>query len=568
MPWIRKFLTDLGGELAAPRPSPWLKGKPPSIVAALLLSAATASVQSAGPGDLDPAFGTRGKVYTNISGAYYNSDQASAVAVQKDGKIVVVGDSFKNQHRFAVARYTSSGKLDPSFGEGGKVTTDFGQDSYDEAFAVAVQRDGRILVAGFTAADNLNGDFALARYKGDGSLDTGFGGDGRVTTDLGDNDRASSLVIQDDQKIVVAGGIDTINDNFPERFALARYHPNGTLDKTFGVNGKVVVDVSPGADGAEAVALRRDGRILAAGFAVAPSRFGTRIQFAALGLLGDGRLDPDFGTNGKVTTAFSDRGGDQAFSMAVQPDGKLVLAGYTTPDGVSLSFALARYTAKGVLDKTFSKDGLVTTAFPGASSSSGFAVAIQPDNRIILAGSSNGSDVGDFAVARYNPDGSLDARFNGDGKLTTDFDGGGDAARAIAIQRDGKILVAGAAYHDDFTHIGHGFGIVRYRSFFCDGLDATRVGTQGRDEIIGTAQSDVILGLGGDDRIEGRSGNDRICGGDGDDELFGEKGGDRIYGQAGDDLLSGGPGPDRCHGGAEQAGDTADGSCEIVLDVP
>jgi len=209
------------------------------------------------------------------------SDYGFSVALQPDGKIVVAGYAGGD---FALARYNSDGALDTSFGSGGKVTTDFGGSYHPDGFSVALQPDGKIVVAGYAG-----GDFALARYNSDGALDTSFGSGGKVTTDFGGSDAGYSVALQPDGKIVVAGyaGLD---------FALARYNSDGALDTSFGTGGKVTTDFSGGRDVGYSVALQPDGKIVVAGYA--------GVDFALARYNSDGALDTSFGSGGKVTTDF------------------------------------------------------------------------------------------------------------------------------------------------------------------------------------------------------------------------------------------------------------------------
>lgn len=484
---------------------------------------------AAGPGNLDPNFGNGGKTVVDFSGSF-GFDAGNGVAIQKDGRIVVAGDIFKNNHSFALARFTADGKLDKSFA-GGTITLDFGVDSFDAAAAVAIQKDGKIVVAGFSAANNLDGDFALARYDTNGTLDRSFSADGKVTTDLGANDRATALLIQPDGKILVAGGVDTIFDNFPEMFALARYNADGTLDKTFSGDGKLVTDLGNGIDGASALALQADGKIVAAGSSAANV---TSIDFAVARFLPNGTFDKGFSGDGKTFVNFGSNNSDQAFGLALQPDGGIVVAGVSVDPRYAFLFALTRLTPDGRLDSRFSKDGRALFSFGDSDKDQAYAVAIQPDERIVAVGVSGY----DLAVLRVLPDGTLDKSFSGDGKLTTDFDGGADAARAVAIQRDGKIVAAGTAFTSTFTNVSDDFAVVRFRNFFCGGADATLVGSNANERITGTSGRDVILGLGGKDTINGLGGNDLLCGGDGDDTLDGGEGDDLCDGQQGSDTAA------------------------------
>ena len=323
--------------------------------------------------------------------------------------------------------YAAAGDLDPTFGNGGKVTTDFG--GSDVANALAIQPDGKIVVAGNTSDLSL----VLARYNGNGSLDTTFGTGGSVVTGLL---RGSDVVIQPDGKIVVAG--DSDGD-----FAVARFNSNGSLDTSFGIGGVVTTDFSGEADQSFAVALRSDGKIVAAGRAFNFNK-GTFVDFALARYNSDGSLDAGFGSGGKVTTHFGFRDNEQALDVALQPDGKIIAAGAVV--ATFSDFALARYNNDGSLDASFGSGGKVTTDF-FIDDDVANGLALQSDGRIVAAGfAANPNTFSfDFALARYNSDGSLDAGFGSGGKVTTDFFNRFDVAHDVALQPDGKIVAAGIA---------------------------------------------------------------------------------------------------------------------------
>ena len=374
------------------------------------------AVALAAPGDLDPTFGNGGTVITSFGGA----DVATAVVIQPDGKLVVVGrTNIAGNTVFALARYNTNGGLDPAFGTGGLVTTDFG--STDQAFAVALQGDGKIVTAGRRGSDVI-----VARHNADGSQDLLFGSNGRVVTNfgVGSTEQALALVLQPDGKIVVAGR-STKNGNFD--FALARYESNGAVDITFGTAGLVTTDFGGSVDRAFAMALQPDGKLVVVGDADA--------SFALARYNSNGSLDESFGAGGRVITTFG--GSDQAAAVILQPDGKIVVAGQTDT-GLSIDFAVVRYMPDGSLDGTFGGGGRVTTNFIGNSDDLGSAIALQPDGKIVVGGSSEDN----FAVVRYTPEGVLDSSFGTEGKVTTNL-GGEDLLHALALQPDGSIVAVG-----------------------------------------------------------------------------------------------------------------------------
>jgi uncharacterized delta-60 repeat protein len=232
-----------------------------------------------------------------------------------------------------------------------------------------------------------------------------------------------------------------------------------------------------------------------------------------------------------------------------------------TPD-----VALARYLPNGTLDSTFSGDGKLITDFGGGDGAS--ALALQPDGKIVVAGTPCfASGNCNFALARYNPNGTLDTSFSGDGKLTTDINTGStDSTSALALQpKDGRIVVAGTSCSPTGSNCN--FALARYHAITCNGLNVTRVGTAGNDIINGTAGADIVWGFAGNDTISGFGGNDVLCGGQGNDTLNGGDGNDGLFGSDGDDAMTGGAGTDTCSGGSHVVGDTAS-SCETVSGVP
>ena len=323
-------------------------------------------------GSLDLSFGTGGKVLTDFGGL---NEYAHSVTVQPDGKIVVAGNRYDGAYTdFGLVRYNTDGSLDTSFNLTGKVSTSIGSFA-DNCKSVAIQSDGKIVAAG----ESHNGafyDFAVARYKTDGSLDSTFNTNGIVITDIESlDDRGASVAIQADGKIVVAG---TSSDSMGYYFSVVRYHTNGDLDLTFDGDGKVSTPVGIFSDHARAVTIQTDGKIVVAGF----SYNGADFDFALVRYHTDGSLDTSFDTDGIVTTPISvntgalGSGHDRGTSVALQSDGKILMAGFL-PSNQS---ALVRYHANGSLDSTFDADGIVTPPV-GAFNEDGTSVVIQPDGK-------------------------------------------------------------------------------------------------------------------------------------------------------------------------------------------
>jgi len=286
-------------------------------------------------GSLDTTFGTGGIVLAPFIGVQI----AYAVAIQPDGKIVAAGTyyvGFDYETNFALMRFNTNGSLDTSFGTGGVVITGFNSNNSDEAYAVAIQSDGKIVAAGISAS-GTSYDFALARYNGDGSLDTSFGMGGQVTTDIGGNENAvNDVSIQSDGKIVAAG-YNRIGNGNDYNFALARYYTNGSLDNTFGMGGTVTTLVGESSF-ASAAAIQSNGKIVVAGY----GRIGTNGVLTLARYNIDGSLDNPFGVGGKVLTPIGNGGNAGAGGVAIQPDGRIVAAGFSS-NGTNADFALVRY---------------------------------------------------------------------------------------------------------------------------------------------------------------------------------------------------------------------------------
>jgi uncharacterized delta-60 repeat protein len=423
---------------------------------ALLSYFSTLDRVQAADGDLDKSFGARGMVVTEFSNS---QSVARAIAIQGDGKIVAAGGIGNNAVAvagFALVRYNSDGSLDASFGVGGKLTTQF--DGGGSAAAIAIQSDGKIVAGGF-AGVLPNSSFALVRYNSDGSLDTGFGASGKVTTPFGAGSRVNAITIQPDGKIVAAGFAGELNK--ASSFAVARYNGDGSLDASFGTSGMVTTGLLDSSD-ANAIATQSDGKIVLAGHASTINA--QRVSFFGLARYDrDGSLDTSFGTGGKVTTSLVGFPGvfSSAVAVVLTPDGKIVAAGTASLGGVGrASFvALAHYNSDGSLDTSFGAGGTAVTAFLD-SQSIARAIAFRPDGKTVAVGATFKSKGSVFALARYNNDGTPDKNFGADGKVITSFtDESDDDANAVAIQSDGKIVAGGISYE-----LNSDFGLARYNA--------------------------------------------------------------------------------------------------------
>jgi uncharacterized delta-60 repeat protein len=432
----------------------------------ILITANFISAQSKQPsllppmdGDLDTTFNGSGIVTTGFG---FGSDSARSTAIQPDNKIIAVGPvSNGTDNDFGLARYNTNGSLDATFGIGGKMSTAIGPNQ-DYASSVAIQSDGKIVVVG-DSHDGTKFNFAVARYKPNGSLDTSFGTGGIVTTSFGTiTDSAQSVAVQTDGKIVVSGY--SHNGTTGYVFATARYNTNGSLDVSFGSSGKRTTKIGPGTtagsnqDYAYSLLIQPDGKIVVGG----SSYNGSKFDFALLRYNSNGSLDGTFGVSGIVTNAIASST-DEALSIAIQTDGSIVAVGYTVT-GPHYDFAVARYKPNGILDSAFDGDGIVTSAL-GSSFSEATSVVIQTSGKIVVGGlTSNGVNL-DFAVVRYNSDGSLDNSFASlapsawgtGGLVTVDVSvGGNDGGAEVRLDSFGRVIVAGNA--------NNSFGVVRLYS--------------------------------------------------------------------------------------------------------
>jgi uncharacterized delta-60 repeat protein len=383
----------------------------------------------AAAGDLDTAFGEGGLVTTVFPVGSF----ATAVAIQTDGKIVAVGAAAgpSETGEFALARYKEDGALDQSFGDGGMVTTAIAGGGGDEARSVAIQENGRIVVAG---SDSWR-RFAVVRYRPSGALDDSFGGgDGVVRTNFAaGDDVAFDVAIQPDGKIVAVGaaGFGQVG------FELVRYRRDGSLDPKFGEGGKVVTRYE-GAN-ARTVAIQPNGRILVAGY--------NTTGFAMARYLPNGRLDRSFSGNGTIDHDFGTWNPLRnifARAVALQPDGRIVVTGSFD----IFNIGLARFRADGRLDRSFNGDGVMRTQVDGGEQGAN-GLVIQPDGRIVATGYAGPHEGGDptvfrFVLVRLLRHGHLDRTFGDHGKVATFFDGGAFAYGAAA-DADGRIVVVGGA---------------------------------------------------------------------------------------------------------------------------
>ncbi len=380
-------------------------------------------------GSLDTSFGIGGMVLTDGIG------EAFAAALQSNGDIVAAGGLSGS---IVVARYNPGGSADATFGSNGVVSTSLGT-GMDQAEGVAIQPDGKIVVAGFTQGATTGLDFAVLRYNSNGTLDTTFGKGGIVTTDFdGLDDQAADVVLQSDGKIVV-GGTATISANTTD-FAVVRYNTDGSLDTSFGTGGKVTTFVGQFPT-AERLALQSDGKIILVGGS----------GFELVRYNPNGTLDTSFGTGGIVSVLPDSIAED----VAIRTNGSIVVGGTLTNGTSNTDFQIAQFLPNGTLDSSFGSGGITTTAFNGADATA-FALTMQSDGSVVLAGSiSNDNTLADeWALTRYTATGSLDFSFGLNGKVLTNMGSDIEEIHSLLLPAQGQLLAVGL--NDS------GFALARY----------------------------------------------------------------------------------------------------------
>lgn len=454
---------------------------------AFVAAAATFPANAQGPGALDMLFGIGtddgtpdGVVSTSLGDG---DDQAAAIARTADGKLIVVGNRDADGSKdIVVLRYNSDGTLDTAFGaDGGSDGTPDGVvdvslgEGDDVATAVAVQPDGKVVVAGYHA-ESASSNIFLLRLDADGRLDAGFGKaedgtpDGIVNVSLGDGDDvARGVAVAADGRIVVAG--DSINGD-SANIVVARFMADGTPDASFGADGGgdgtpdgfVGIDLGAGDDRANALALAADGGILVAG-----SHGGDSANIIVARLDQTGRLDAAFGKaedgtpDGVVSLSLGD-GDDVANALGIASDGKLVVVGTTVAADGSSNIVVARLLADGTPDAGFgadggsdgTPDGFVATSL-GEGNDVAAALAVEPDGAILVAGHHQDGDSTSMAVLRYTADGALDAGFGADGGADGTANGvvnvslgdGDDTASGMVLDGDRLVVLAGSTVSSD-----------------------------------------------------------------------------------------------------------------------
>jgi uncharacterized delta-60 repeat protein len=536
-----------------------------AVAAALLVAGGSAL---ANQGDLDPSFGSAGKLVISVDHGAVND-----VAVDKKGRTVLAGyvdPAGPDSSDIAVERLLPNGSPDTSFSGDGYVTIDAsGSGAADRGEAVAIDTLDQVVVAGESTAPE---DSVIALFTEAGLPDPGFGGgDGVFKQDFGSgsDDLLTDVALDPNGRPVAAGAVGNAGSR---NFLVVRLTNTGLADTSFGGgDGFEGVNVNSVAsnDFARGLTLDSQGRIILAGSTELADS-----NFAAVRFTKDGLVDTTYGnplTPGRQIVLMATQNGseddDVAEGIVAVAGDKVVLAGEAEQAGLGFEFALLRLDANGSLDTTFSGDGRAYPSFGSNQSDTGAAITVDTNKKLVIAGSTRppGGANAQFALARLTAKGELDTSFSGDGLTTTDLGPGDNTANGVAIDPVTKRIVA-AGYNG--TQADPDLAVARYEGVArCTGQIPTIVGTDDPDELHGTKKGDVIVGDGGGDTIKaakgpdlvcGRGGRDRIVGGAGNDILYGDngpdnilagKGKDKAFGGKGKDKLKGGPGKDKLKGG-------------------
>jgi uncharacterized delta-60 repeat protein len=532
---------------------PWIRP-----ILALFLLMLLPPVAEAAPGDLDPSFGDGGRVTISPRGlpGSYND-----VAIQPDGKIVLVGYTVPAAPALpdmAITRLNADGTPDNDFGTGGTVLLNVNNGAgpgRDIGYRGAVLANGKIIVAGTSESGSVT-EVTVARLNPTGTLDTTFGrggdeGDGIARPRAG---TPKGLAIDSDGRILLAGKFTPLIGADPGNSFLAGLNADGSDMTAFAQDSSSFAINMGGNDGLNGLALDPSGAIIAGGELDGDGKDAGIVRFVP----GASGLDDNFGVAGKRVFGQGPGSFDYTNAVAIEPSGKIDAAGYGTPDS---NFTLTRLTPTGELDPSLDGKSSVNVDFGGDDGA--LDIALTASGKILLVG----ADDTDLALARFQPGGVLDDTFGSGGKKTINFPGTTFAgASAVALQADGKIVLAGGAsggkaivarLNGDEPSAGGGpggggggGGGGGSKAYRCGGKRATIVGTNKRNKLKGTRRADVIVGLGGNDTISGLGGNDIVCGGKGNDKISGGAGKDKLYGDSGNDRLSGDAGNDRESGGS------------------
>lgn len=450
----------------------------------VLLAALPAFAQ---PGIIDTSFGTNGKVVTSMGAN--NNNSAFAVAIQPDGKIIVAGTyiSPRGDNDYALVRYNANGTIDQTFGIDGKAITDFVSvnNNYSYIHSIHLQPDGKIIVLGATGMQGFFPQIGIVRYNADGTMDSGFGNNGKIISELAPyGTYGSKLLLLPDGKFLITS-LKFYQGDPDYYIGIERYTAEGLIDTSFGAAGQAVTSWGAGQNISASMALLPDGRFVIAGTYIQNGNSKLALaQFNA-----NGSLDTSFSADGKVITNFG--AGTYAFGYSVftNPDGKVTATAYVTSQSAR-NLGVVQYNANGVPDAGFDGDGMVVTPVAadddcGATN----AVVRQADGKFIVVAQLTNTmlQASDFVIRRYNTNGTADVGFGTNGRVATTFDTGLNEAQAATVTPEGKIVVVGRSTPEGGAHAE--FALAQYNAdgsldtSFANGGKATEAFEKGNDEL-------------------------------------------------------------------------------------
>ena len=390
-------------------------------------------------GELDTTFGQDGLVVTDFAGSL---EWVNTIGLDSKGRILAAGiitDGINDD--FVLARYTVSGDLDVEFGNGGVVSADFAPDNTDCCSALVVASDDSVILGGHYHYGPRGTDLALVKFTASGILDTSFGDGGYVSTHFDNSDRLLSMVLDQEERIIVAG------DDL-----IARYKTDGTLDESFGIGGYCLADFPDHSVEYNAITLNKDGKILAA----CRGDYDNNNVFELARYDSEGNLDTSFGDGGIVS---ADLPGylDSCVAITTDESGRIFLGGATYTDTLA-DFALVCYKPVGSLDETFGNGGFVVNDFANGNDHIA-SLQIDDKGRIVVSGYVT-YDTEYFALARYTESGDLDMNFGNQGLVSTDFPGDRSSSHALVIDEKNRIVLGGYTTNHAYTDID--FALARY----------------------------------------------------------------------------------------------------------
>lgn len=417
-----------------------------AVVVALLLVGCTPP--QAKSGELDATYSGDGVVQAvNGPGAI------QATVQQADGRTVAAGTGYHPDASPAlsavyVARYDTAGNAEPGFGSNGFAKVDVVSGA-EVVRAVTLDSAGRILVTGYIPAADYpdDSDAFVIRLTSAGQPDTTFSGDGIAIIDRSNHDRAAAIVTTG-SRILVAASFDS-GGNWANEWTVLALDNAGATDTTFNGDGVATVPTAKvgSFDGLRSMALQTDGKIVLGGT--------NGSEFASARLLATGNLDLTWHGDGVARTTVGN--GGEAHTVLVQPDGKVVLTGLARPAGTRSDedMAAVRWTSTGALDPSFDGDGQVFVDFGRQTNDRAYSAALAPDSKLVLAGFANTAQGMDLAVARLNHEGSLDTSFSDDGRITTNWGAtGNEQLEAVTIGPAGRVI-GGGWFHDGWLMVGY-----------------------------------------------------------------------------------------------------------------